>query len=100
MQARDLPDGLEFWVHVRPRASRESVGGDHDGALRVAVRAAPSDGKANEAVCRAVAGALELPGRAVELISGGKSRRKRLLAHGDAAVLRVRLRRLAEGGAV
>ncbi|MCP4007380.1 MAG: DUF167 domain-containing protein [bacterium] len=95
------PDaGFDFWVHVHPRASRELVGGEHDGALRVAVRAAPSDGEANRAVCRAVAAALELKNRQISLISGGKSRRKRLRAQGDPQVLASRVQALRETSSV
>lgn len=86
---------VEFQVHVRPRARRESVGGEHAGALEVRVRAAPVDGAANAAVIALVAEALGLRRADVELVSGATARRKRLRAHGDAAELSARLHALA-----
>jgi uncharacterized protein (TIGR00251 family) len=92
---------VEFFVHVRPRARRASVGGEHAGALEVRVRAAPSEGAANAEVLALVAAALGLRRADLELVSGASARRKRLRAHGDAAVLAARLHALAAaGGAV
>ncbi len=93
-------DGVELRVHVRPRAAQDSVGGrTHDGALHVSVRAAPSDGAANAALCRALAQALGVRPRAVALLSGGKSRRKRVGVKGDPEALRAALDLLAASSA-
>ena len=86
---------VEFFVHVRPRARRESVGGEHAGALEVRVRAAPVDGAANAEVVALVAAALGVRRAAVELISGATARRKRLRALGDPQHLVARLQALA-----
>jgi len=86
---------VEFSVHVRPRARRAAVGGEHGGALEVRVRAAPVDGAANAEVIALVAAALGLRRAEVELVSGATSRRKRLRALGDPAPLSARLRALA-----
>ena len=40
---------MGFWIHVTPRARTESVAGCQGDALRVAVKAPPVDGKANQA---------------------------------------------------
>ncbi len=64
-------------VRVTPRASRDAIEGfDAAGSLRVRVTAPPSDGAANQAVARLLAGALGLPGRDVVLIVGATSRNK------------------------
>lgn len=63
-------------VHVRPGSSRTQVGGIHDDALVVAVTARAVEGKATEAVMRAIADALGVPRREVGLVSGATSRRK------------------------
>ena len=86
---------VEFTVHVRPRARRATVGGEHADALEVRVRAAPVDGAANAEVIELVAAALGLRRKDVELVSGATARRKRLRAHGDTAELAARLRALA-----
>ena len=89
---------IEFAIHVRPRARRASVGGEHAGALEVRVRAAPVDGAANAEVIALVAASLGLRRADVELVSGEKARRKRLRAHGDPAALASRLQALAAAG--
>jgi uncharacterized protein len=86
---------VEFSVHVRPRARRASVGGEHGGALQVRVRAAPVDGAANDEVIARVARALGLRRAEVALIAGATSRLKRLRALGDPALLAGRLQALA-----
>jgi uncharacterized protein (TIGR00251 family) len=70
--------GVSFRVRVQPRASRDSVGGEWDGALRVRLTAPPVDSKANEALCRLLAKYLKVPAGAVRLLSGERSRTKRV----------------------
>jgi uncharacterized protein YggU (UPF0235/DUF167 family) len=59
------------------------------------VRAAPSGGAANVAVCQALARALGLRPRAVGLISGERSRRKWVEVQGDPEALAADLAVLA-----
>jgi uncharacterized protein YggU (UPF0235/DUF167 family) len=67
-------------VRVKPGASRTRVGGRHEGALGpaliVSVTAPPVDGRATEAVRRALAEALGLPAATVALRSGATGRDK------------------------
>lgn len=63
-------------VRVKPGASRTRVGGNYDGALVVAVQERAVDGKATEAVLRALAKALGLRPYEVTLVSGETSRNK------------------------
>ena len=65
-------------ILVQPRASRTSVGPLHDGRLKIAVTAAPVDGAATAAVIEAIADALGVGRRAIEVIAGATSRRKTL----------------------
>jgi uncharacterized protein YggU (UPF0235/DUF167 family) len=76
-------------VRVQPRARRPGLGGlSPDGAaLRVAVTEAPEDGRANRAVCAALAGALGIAPSAVDVASGAASRLKTLRIVGDPAGL-------------
>jgi uncharacterized protein YggU (UPF0235/DUF167 family) len=82
-------DGVDLAVKVQPRARRPAFGGLAPGgaALRVAVAEAPEDGRANRAVCEAVARALNLPNSAVAVLHGGGSRQKTLRIAGDPATL-------------
>ena len=67
---------MRLTVHVRPGASRTSVGGSHDGALVVRVAARAVEGAATTAVLVAVAQGLGVRGREVALVSGATSRTK------------------------
>lgn len=74
------PEGVVVDVWVVPGSSRDVVGGDHDGALRVRTSAAPVGGEANRAVARLVAAAAG--GRRGAVIGGHGGRRKRVLVVG------------------
>jgi uncharacterized protein YggU (UPF0235/DUF167 family) len=67
-------------VRAKPGASRTRVGGRYDGplgpAVIVAVTAPPVDGRATEAVRRALAEALGIPAASVALRSGATGRDK------------------------
>ncbi len=90
VQARG-PD-LLFSILVQPGAKRDAIVGVREGILKVAVTAPPVDGKANTACRRLLAGALEVPTSAVEIIAGGQGRRKRIrLRHTDLVTLHARL---------
>ena len=80
-------------LKVRASAGRESVGGEHDGALRVSVCAAPEKGKANRAVIDAVAGALGLAKSEIRLVSGETSPKKSVWVPLDMASVVERLGR-------
>lgn len=69
-------DVLLLDCYLKPRASRESVLGLHDGRLHVQVKAAPVDGKANTALCRFLAAAFGTPKNRVTLRSGAAHRCK------------------------
>jgi len=54
------------------------VAGLRDGALLVRLAAAPVDGAANAELIAVLAGALHLPKRSIEIVSGDRSRSKRV----------------------
>ena len=86
-------------VKVQPRARRpglQGVAASGDGPrLRLAVTAAPEDGKANRAVCALLAEALGVAASAVTVTQGASAREKTLAVAGDAAALGARLESLA-----
>jgi hypothetical protein len=87
---------VRFDVRVQPRACREAVGGEWQGALRVRVTAPPEGGRANEALCRLLAGHLNIPVSAVRILSGERSRTKRIEVRGVSAEKVRRLAALSE----
>ena len=84
---------VRFAVRVQPRASRSGVGGAHGEALKVRLTDPPVDGAANAALVDLLADALDVPRRAVRIISGATSRTKVIEIDGIGAE---RVERLAE----
>ncbi len=72
----EFDGALTFSVRVVPRSSRSEIVGEHDGALRVRIAAPPVEGAANEELTRTLSGALGVPHRAVEIMSGHASKTK------------------------
>ena len=68
-------------IQVQPKASRNRIV-TQDGKVKVYVTAAPERGRANKAVVEALARNLEIPKRAVSIISGERSRTKLLAIEG------------------
>jgi uncharacterized protein len=75
---------ISFLVRVQPRASRDAIAGEHDGALKIRLTAPPVDDRANEALRRFLALRLKIPISAVRISGGEKSRTKRIEIHGIA----------------
>mgnify|MGYP003345400222 FL=1 len=76
----------------RSGAARTAVTGVHDGRLRLAVAAPPSDGRANRAVEELLAALCGVAPRRVRLVRGDRSRAKTLwLGVDDAAEALARL---------
>lgn len=93
-------NGCELLVQVVPNAGRTAVAGLHDGALRVRLAAPPIEGRANAELLQWMARVLGLPRRAVTLLGGDLSRRKRLHVDCSADQLAAWLRaQLAASGA-
>lgn len=90
---------LRFTVRVRPGATRARVGGAYGEppALIVAVRERAVDGRANQAVLKAIAAALEVPESALACVAGATARSKIIsVASADEAVLAGRLAELLQ----
>lgn len=92
LDVRETKDGVALRVRVQPRASKDALGGERQGALVLRVTAPPVDGRANEAVARLVAGALGVPVSAVRVVKGTAGREKLIAIAGlGAELVRARL---------
>jgi uncharacterized protein (TIGR00251 family) len=69
-------------VRVQPRASRDEVVGEIDGALKVRLQAPAVENRANDALCEYLAALLKTPKSAVRILSGQRSRIKRIEIRG------------------
>jgi uncharacterized protein (TIGR00251 family) len=72
----------DFSLQVIPNASRNQVLGCVDGILKLKVQAPAEDGRANRAVIELLAKHFGVPRRAIRLLSGEKSREKRVYIEG------------------
>jgi uncharacterized protein YggU (UPF0235/DUF167 family) len=92
--------GVALSVRLTPKGGRDGIDGtarmaDGRSVLKARVRAAPSEGEANEALIRLIAKALGVPPRGVALAAGATTRVKRLTIAGDSPTLIARLEKLA-----
>ena len=69
---------ITFAVRVIPRASRDAIEGEYQGAVKIRLTAPPVDDRANEALIRLLAERLNVPRSAVRIVAGEKSRTKRV----------------------
>lgn len=75
-----------------PRAPCTRVDGERGGAILIRLAAPPVDGAANDALVAFLADVLAIPRRSISIVSGEKSRDKRVRLEGlDAGVARTRL---------
>jgi len=84
---------VTFTVRVQPRASHDAIEGESQGALKVRLTAPPLEDRANEACRRILAEHLNIPVSAVRILSGERSRTKRIEVRGVTAD---QVRRLAK----
>jgi hypothetical protein len=87
---------MRITIRVKPGSARPGVGGEHDGALVVRVRARAVEGKATEAALAAVAASFGVRRSGVRLVSGASSRTK--IVDIDAGNPRILAARLAAPG--
>jgi hypothetical protein len=71
------PGGVILPVRAQPGARKAGVLGEQAGSLKVAVTAAPEDGKANKALLEVLREALGLKRSQLALIGGETSREKK-----------------------
>jgi uncharacterized protein (TIGR00251 family) len=82
MKIEERGDEVVFAVRVVPRASRNAIEGEFQGALKVRLTAPPVDDRANTALRRVLAERLNVPISAVRIVAGEKSRTKRIAVAG------------------
>jgi len=78
----ETPEGVVLNVKAQPRSSRAGIDGLLGDAVKVRIRCAPVDGKANKELIETLADAFDLPKSAVVFKGGETSKTKRLLLRG------------------
>ena len=92
-------DGIVIDVRLTPRGGRDAIEGmerraDGRMVVKARVRAAPSDGDANTALCRLIAGAVDVAPSDVTIAGGATSRVKRIHVRGEALAIAAALQKL------
>jgi uncharacterized protein YggU (UPF0235/DUF167 family) len=95
--------GLSVVVRLTPRGGRDAIEGveqraDGQCVLKARVRAAPTEGEANDALIALLAQAAGLPPRDVALVSGATARIKRLTIAGHGPTLAAVLEKISGVG--
>ena len=85
MYFTETAEGTILNVRAQPRSSRAGVDGLAGDAVKVRVRCAPVDGKANKELIETLAEAFGVPKSRVAFKGGETSRQKRILLMGVAA---------------
>ncbi len=78
---RPHQDGVLLAVKLQPRASKNEIGEAEGSELKIRVTAPPVDSAANQALVDLLAGMLNCPRSAVQLLRGQTSRHKTIQIH-------------------
>jgi len=95
--------GLAVVVRLTARGGRDAIDGiqqraDGQCVLKARVRAAPTEGEANDALIALLAHAVGVPPRDVALVSGATARIKRLIIAGHGPTLAAALEKISGVG--
>ncbi len=81
----DTSGGCVISIRVIPRARRSELAGERDSSLLIRLAAPPVEGAANDALIAFLAEFLNVPKRAVTIVSGERAREKRVRIAGLSA---------------
>ena len=81
----ETPEGVVISVRAQPRSSRAGIDSLMGDAVKVRIRCAPVDGKANKELVETLADEFALAKSAVVFKSGETSKQKRILLRGISA---------------
>lgn len=70
-----------------PKSSRNEIRGVAGGYLKIAIKAPPEKGKANEELIKFLSQKLKIPRGEISIVSGLKSRRKEILLKASEDIL-------------
>lgn len=90
---RDIPGGITLDILASAGASVSKVRGVHGGALKVAVRSPPENGRANAEIEEVLAEFFGVSKKQVAIVAGQASRNKRVQIMGvDSVAAQTRIR--------
>ncbi len=78
MNVVEQDGSIIFAIRVVPRASRNQIVGEHDGALKIQLTSPPVDGAANAELIKFLAKQFGVSKSDVEIVAGETSKSKRI----------------------
>lgn len=81
LDIKKTDNGISFKIYVQPKASKNSIVGLHDDALKIRLTAPPIDGAANKLCIKYLSKITGISKSAFEIASGHTSRTKHILIH-------------------
>lgn len=88
---RVVPGGIDLYIRLTPKASRDAVGGlfqaQDKAYLQARVRSVPEDGRANQALIELLSAELGVPRSTLSLVSGHTARLKTVRIEGTGQAL-------------
>ena len=82
LEVQEREGAVIFSLRVQPRARKDEIAGEMGGALKVRLQAPAVENRANEALVEFLAGLLKTSKSAVSILSGERSRTKRIEIRG------------------
>ena len=82
LEIQEREGAVTFLLRVQPRASKDEIAGEMGGALKVRLQAPAVEDRANEALVEFLAQLLKTSRTAVRILSGERSRTKRIEIRG------------------
>ena len=79
---KQTPEGVIISLHVLPNAPKSEIIGEHNGLLKIKIKAPPVDGKANDAIIKFFSDIFDISKSKIEILKGDKSKGKSLLIYG------------------
>ncbi len=75
-------DGITIECYISPRASQTKIKGERNGALAIALRSPPVDGKANQELIKFLSKELSIPKSKIIILRGETARNKLVFIQG------------------
>lgn len=76
---KDHEHGTLLLLYIQPNSSETTISNEHDGRLKIKIKAPPVDGEANKELIRFLAKELSISKSKIYLIQGENSRKKNVV---------------------
>jgi len=82
---KENEEGVVISLFVQPNAPKSSIIGEYNQLLKIKIKSPPVEGKANDEIVRFFSEVFHIAKNKVEILSGDKSKQKRVLIKGLSA---------------